>query len=97
MFGRFPLQRKCKPKCSVVIGESCCVLCSFLAAMVVVDEDDKKLICFAQTLCIRWRGDTADVINSGRADPSHCLGGLNDDPVPGRHIQTRVRASDGGV
>lgn len=36
------------PKCSVVIGESCCVLCSFLAAMVVVDEDDKKLICFAR-------------------------------------------------
>ena len=50
MFGRSPLQRKCEPKCYVVIEESCCVLCSFLAAMVVVDEGDKKLICLAPTL-----------------------------------------------
>jgi hypothetical protein len=40
MFGRFPLQKKCKPK--TIIKDSGCVLCSFLAAMVVVGEDNKS-------------------------------------------------------
>ena len=34
------------PKCYVVIEDSCYVLSSFLAAMVVVDGDVKRLICF---------------------------------------------------
>ena len=45
MFGRFPLQRKVNIKIFFSIEMSICVLCSFLAAMVDVKEDDKKLSC----------------------------------------------------
>jgi hypothetical protein len=61
------------------IEETGCVLCSFLAAMVVVDEDDKRVDCLPDALSFGWRGHTADVISSGRRDPGHRLAGLSDD------------------
>ncbi len=39
----------------------------------------KGLIVCPTLSRFRWRGHTADVISSGRRDPSHCLAGLSDE------------------